>query len=200
MRSTFLFSATIVTALVGLAGCNLHDHGKRARAPMPEPVQTTTVTKAEAPAPPPALEPAPAPPPAPVKSDKIEIPAQIQFVKNSAKIAPGGESTKALEELARVLKENPRITRLRVEGHTDDRGGVKQNQKLSRDRAGAVVKWLVAHGVDKRRLEAAGLGSDRPVASNDTEEDRALNRRTEFHVVELDGKPFDPNEQELVFR
>jgi OmpA-OmpF porin, OOP family len=195
--SFYLRAAGVVAASALLFACNLHDHSNRVRAPSSQ----VTLTKAEAPKPAePEPKPEPAPDPPPAKSDKIEIPAQIQFVVNSAKIAPGSESTKALEELARVLKANPSITKLRIEGHTDDSGTAKSNQKLSKDRAGAVVKWLVKNGIDKKRLESTGLGASRPLAKDSTEEGRALNRRTEFHVVELDGKPFDPSQQELVVK
>jgi outer membrane protein OmpA-like peptidoglycan-associated protein len=72
---------------------------------------------------------------------------------------------------------------VRVEGHTDASGNRKKNIQLSRSRAAAVVKWLVAHGISASRLVSEGFGPDKPIASNDTQEGKALNRRTEFIVV-----------------
>ena len=57
------------------------------------------------------------------------------------------------------------------------------NEKLSQERADAVVAYLVSKGIDKSRLTAKGYGSSRPVASNDTAEGRQLNRRTEFEII-----------------
>lgn len=64
-------------------------------------------------------------------------------------------------------------------GHTDNQGGRAYNQRLSEARAAAVLSWLVEHGIQPTRLTSEGRGMDKPVASNDTEEGRALNRRTE---------------------
>ncbi len=69
-----------------------------------------------------------------------------------------------------------------VDGHTDDRGGDKPNKSLSERRALSVVRWLVEHGVDARRLEARGFGQRRPIGDNKTEEGRAKNRRVEFLI------------------
>ncbi|MGA0197100.1 MAG: OmpA family protein, partial [Schleiferiaceae bacterium] len=64
-------------------------------------------------------------------------------------------------------------------GHTDNQGGRAYNQRLSEARAAAVISWLVQQGIDSKRLISEGRGMDKPVASNDTEAGRALNRRTE---------------------
>ncbi len=74
--------------------------------------------------------------------------------------------------------------RVRIEGHTDSRGGDNLNQALSQQRAEAVRDALVAAGVDADRLEAVGFGKDRPVASNDSEDGRARNRRVDIVVLE----------------
>ena len=58
-------------------------------------------------------------------------------------------------------------------------------------RAASVQKWLVDKGIDRKRLSAKGIGEERPVDSNDTEEGRQNNRRVEFHILEMNGKPVE---------
>jgi outer membrane protein OmpA-like peptidoglycan-associated protein len=82
------------------------------------------------------------------------------------------------------LKANPDIKRMRIEGHTDNRGNADMNLDLSKRRAASVRQWLVDHGVESERLESEGYGLTRPIASNDTDEGRALNRRVEFKILE----------------
>lgn len=83
-------------------------------------------------------------------------------------------------EIAKLLAANPAL-KLYVVGHTDNQGGVEGNIKLSQDRAEAVLQSLVRdHGVAAGRLRAYGCGLFSPVASNDSEEGRAKNRRVEL--------------------
>ena len=91
-----------------------------------------------------------------------------------------------LERVAQVLVANPWIKKVRVEGHTDNHGGEAYNLNLSQLRAISVAKFLVDHGVDPDVLEAKGFGLSKPVASNDTEEGRAQNRRVEFIITDVD--------------
>lgn len=89
-----------------------------------------------------------------------------------------------LKALSEFLKENPGI-RIRISGHTDNRGGDQYNLDLSQRRAGAVKTYLAdVFDVEADRVETRGYGSEKPIATNDTEEGRALNRRTEFEVVD----------------
>jgi outer membrane protein OmpA-like peptidoglycan-associated protein len=182
-RTVTLF---VVLACTSTIGCSLHDHAWKHRAASPEPPRLTSAEPAPEPPPPPAPPP---PPEAKVEGDRIEIPGEIVFVKGSAAIAPESEDT--LRVLLRALGDHAEITKLRIEGHTDDLGGTKLNKSLSQRRADSVRRWLVANGVEKKRLATAGFGASRPLAPNDSDEHRAANRRTEFHVVEIDGKPFD---------
>jgi outer membrane protein OmpA-like peptidoglycan-associated protein len=79
----------------------------------------------------------------------------------------------------KLLKENPGL-KLAIEGHTDDVGAKPANEKLSRDRAAAVVDALAAAGIARDRLKSSGAGADKPVADNATSEGRAKNRRVEL--------------------
>ena len=71
-----------------------------------------------------------------------------------------------------------------IDGHTDNISGAEFNQTLSENRAKAVYNYLVNKGVDAWRLTYKGYGLTKPIASNDTEEGRAKNRRTEFVILE----------------
>ena len=83
------------------------------------------------------------------------------------------------------MKDHPEIKKVRVEGHTDNRGGKAKNQSLSAKRAAAVVQWLVKKGgIDKSRLTSVGIGMEKPIDDNATEEGRRVNRRVEFHIVD----------------
>lgn len=102
----------------------------------------------------------------------------IQFDFDSAKPTP--ESSSTIGEIAKALADDSDLT-LYVVGHTDNEGSLQYNRNLSSQRAGSVVERLVSlHGVDSGRLESIGVGPVAPVASNDSEEGRALNRRVEL--------------------
>jgi OmpA-OmpF porin, OOP family len=102
----------------------------------------------------------------------------IYFDTGKAGIKPESESS--LKEIAKMLKENPMV-KLFVVGHTDNVGTIEANMVLSNARAESVVKELTTrHGVSSGQLAAHGIGSLSPVATNVTEEGRALNRRVEL--------------------
>ncbi|MBI4913720.1 MAG: OmpA family protein [Acidobacteria bacterium] len=102
----------------------------------------------------------------------------IYFETNKSEVKP--DSKPALEEIAKLLKTDPAL-KLKVVGHTDMSGSVESNMKLSQARAEAVVQVLVSqHGVAASRLKGYGVGPLAPVASNDTEEGKAKNRRVEL--------------------
>jgi len=82
-----------------------------------------------------------------------------------------------------AIRATPQLTRLRVGGHTDDRGRDSANMDLSRRRAGSVMRWLVEHGLDASRLEAWGCGELHPAETNTTADGRQRNRRVEFHIL-----------------
>ena len=118
-----------------------------------------------------------------VKGGEIRILDQVKFRTASAEIVPGRESEDILEAVSTILKAHPEITKVRIEGHTDNRGSDVINKKLSADRAASVVKWLTAHGIDKSRLSSQGFGSERPISENTTEAGRQNNRRVELHIT-----------------
>ena len=136
--------------------------------------------------PPPEAEP---PPPEPeqkrveVRDNKIVINEMVQFEVNSDKIK--SESHSLLNEVASVIKENPQIKAILVEGHASAEGGAAHNLKLSDRRAKSVMKYLTKEGaIDKGMLSAKGYGIERPIADNDTEEGRIKNRRVEFTITD----------------
>jgi outer membrane protein OmpA-like peptidoglycan-associated protein len=112
---------------------------------------------------------------------RIEIMEKVLFDTGKSTIRP--ESSKLLDDIAAAMKAHPEVTKVSVEGHTDDVGAAKFNQRLSQARANAVVAALVERGVEKERLEAKGLGETQPVAPNDTAEGRDANRRVEFVIT-----------------
>ncbi len=124
-----------------------------------------------------------------VAGGQIKILDQVKFATGSAKIVKSKDSEDVLGAVLDVLKAHPEITKVRVEGHTDNRGSPALNKKLSADRAAAVVKWLSARGVETSRLSSTGFGPDRPLDTNATEDGRKANRRVEFHIETSEQKP-----------
>ncbi len=94
------------------------------------------------------------------------------------------ESEVELDKVVQLLKENPAV-KIQIGGHTDNVGAPADNLKLSQARANAVVKYLASKGIAAQRLSAKGFGETVPVASNNTEEGRAQNRRTELKITAL---------------
>ena len=124
-------------------------------------------------------------------STEIQILKTIEFATGKATILP--KSFPILDEVVRLLKVNPEIKVLAIEGHTDNRGSDKLNEKLSDDRAHSVMKYLAEHGIDAGRLTAQGFGPKRPIADNNTNDGRQRNRRVEFHIKEqTGGTPVQP--------
>src|SRR5262249_33782228 len=117
-----------------------------------------------------------------VTEKAIQITDQVKFKFDSAELLR--ESDVVLGAVKKVLDEHPEITKVRVEGHTDNAGAADYNRRLSQRRAESVMKWLVDHGVDKKRLKAQGFGPDEPIESNATDAGRANNRRVAFTILE----------------
>ncbi len=115
-----------------------------------------------------------------VEQGQIKIREQVQFAYNSAKILKSSDYI--LQAVEKILTDHPEIQQIEVQGHTDSKGSDGYNLALSKRRAASVVKWLVTHGVERKRLVSQGYGEKQPIDSNDTEEGRANNRRVEFHI------------------
>jgi outer membrane protein OmpA-like peptidoglycan-associated protein len=106
----------------------------------------------------------------------------VKFDFNKSSLRP--ESYDILEEAARILKTHPEI-KVELQGHTDSKGSDAYNLKLSDDRAYSVRDYLIrAHGIEASRIFATGYGERSPIADNNTEEGRALNRRVDFLILD----------------
>ncbi len=92
------------------------------------------------------------------------------------------ESFTSLNELVELLKAQPAME-IEISGHTDNVGSSASNIKLSQDRAEAVRNYLIRSGISGKRIVAVGYGDTKPVASNNTDEGRSLNRRTEVKIL-----------------
>ena len=108
----------------------------------------------------------------------ITLSGSVVFKTGTATLLP--IARQKLDDVATALKAQKEGTRIVVEGHTDSRGGTAFNEDLSRRRAVAVRDYLVSQGVDAERIAAVGRGESEPVASNDSPEGRANNRRVEI--------------------
>ncbi|MEZ4270716.1 MAG: OmpA family protein [Myxococcota bacterium] len=117
-----------------------------------------------------------------VTQEKIEIKEKVFFRSGRATIL--SKSYNLLNQVASVLKNYKHITKVRIEGHTDSRGGKRSNMRLSKLRAEAVRTYLIAQGIAEARLEAEGFGPSKPIASNRTNRGREQNRRVEFVIAE----------------
>ncbi len=104
----------------------------------------------------------------------------IYFETGKAILRP--ESHNALDQVFRFLENNPAM-KLEISGHTDNTGSLRINQRLSRDRAKAVVDYLVNLGISQEMLISQGYADTQPVAPNNTVEGREKNRRVEFKVL-----------------
>jgi OmpA-OmpF porin, OOP family len=189
-----MLTALLALGAPAILGCEAHAQmGSQANSPPPPPPAPP------APAPTPAaatVTPAPTPAPAAeppkstvtVKDGRLGVPGNIVYETGKAVIKPESEPT--LNALKDFMEQNKNFTRIRVEGHTDNVGKSPANLQLSQDRAAAVVKWLSEHGINKDRCLAVGFGDAKPIADNKSEDGKAQNRRTEFHIAEIEGKPF----------
>ncbi|HEY6642081.1 OmpA family protein [Povalibacter sp.] len=115
----------------------------------------------------------------------LNLPSNITFATNSADL--NAQFYNALDGVSMVLKEYEK-TVIEVAGHTDSTGTEQYNQALSLRRAQSVATYLSSHGVVSTRLLTVGAGEAHPVASNDTEQGRAANRRVELTIVPITSK------------
>ena len=159
--------------------------GKVGTVPVPEVVEPIPVPIV-APEPEPEPEPVPVEEPKPTVQEVVEeinksFRADALFDFDSSKIRP--DAIPVLEKAVAWLNEFPTVKGV-IEGHTDSRGTDEYNQGLSERRAKAVYDYLVDKGINKFRLTWKGYGESRPVATNETDEGRQLNRRIELVLDE----------------
>jgi outer membrane protein OmpA-like peptidoglycan-associated protein len=111
-------------------------------------------------------------------NDVFKRPILFEFDSSAIK----KESLYILDEITDVLLVYPKV-RLEIQGHTDSKGEIDYNQRLSDRRAKAVMDALLSRGIHERRLRSRGFGESVPIAPNDSEENMAKNRRTEFVII-----------------
>jgi outer membrane protein OmpA-like peptidoglycan-associated protein len=162
----------LLLATVLLAGCaQLMPAAKQE----PFPVMQVTATR---------------PPPGPARvvltASNIAIMDKVQFETGKAALLPASHAL--LDEVAKMLKDNPQVSLISVEGHTDSTGSPEFNRKLSQQRAESVAKYLSSKGVKAARMQPKGFGPDRPIADNETDAGREANRRVEFNILEQGPK------------
>ena len=182
MRNLFV---PIVASLV-IVGCTVKVGPPPAPPPPPPPPPPVATAKPEAPKPHPMMRLT-----FPKKADgSLELPGPVVFKTGSDQLEP--VSDPVLEVVDKYMKQETKVSLLRVEGHTDNAGKEADNQSLSEKRALAVARWLVAKGVDCHRVLPVGFGQSHPVAGTvkaQTDDEKAQNRRVAFVDAALDGKP-----------
>lgn len=146
----------------------------------PRPAETTANIAPAAPSNAPSTEPPNPASVAPSNPTPLPESSTVYFETGSARLAP--DSRQAVNNLVAALKAHPNA-QIQLDGHTDNTGNPQANQQLSLARANAVKAMLVSDGIDANRISTAGYGQDRPLASNDSAEGRAKNRRTELTVT-----------------
>ena len=123
------------------------------------------------------------------KKNEIELPAPVPFKTGSAELDSEAGADEILTIVKEYMEQNPDVTLLRVEGHTDSDGDDNANMVLSKARAASVAKWLVDNGTKCNRLYPVGFGETKPLVANDTPENKAKNRRVSFFDATVKGKP-----------
>src|SRR5262245_16223206 len=156
----------VAASLLGIGGCGGVTQFAGAQpftiAGTPPPAPPPPVAKEEPPKPPPRVE---------LRDNKIEFKEKIQFEVNKAIIKE--ESFSLLHDIGEVIKKNPQVKKISIEGHASAEGDPKRNKKLSDDRSKAVMEFLTKkEGVEAARMTAKGWGVEKPIAPNDSEDGR----------------------------
>ena len=157
----------------------------------PEPAPAVVPVEQPAPAPEPVAPPPPPPcqPPAPGQPISLEgcktgdtiVLHGVNFEFNKATLTVNAKTL--LDQVADALLARKDI-KVEIDGHTDGKGTVPYNQKLSEERSVSVKKYLVGRGIDEGRMTTKGFGKSMPIADNSTDEGRELNRRVELKVTD----------------
>jgi OOP family OmpA-OmpF porin len=159
----------LLIAALGLVACHqaVTFQGEHTLAIQGTPLAPVAETK-----PPPRVE---------LRDNKIAIHEKIQFDYDKATIRDA--SAGLMTEIADVIKKNPQLKKLRIDGYASAEGDAQHNQVLSTNRAQAVVAYLAKLGVSGTQLAAVGHGEDNPIADNGTAAGREANRRVEFTIL-----------------
>jgi peptidoglycan-associated lipoprotein len=172
-----LFAAGSLAIVIALSGCAGRT-AKTSSAPAPtEPAVATPA--APAPTSVPTAMPAAKAEATPVPFVELPELADVRF--RAGLVTVGRADAPALDAVVRWLKENPG-TKVRIEGHTDDRGNRAENLAVGEKRAASVMKYLIAKGLEPERISIVSYGADRPVCVEKTDTCRAKNRRAHFMV------------------
>ena len=119
-----------------------------------------------------------------VTPKEVKLNKQIHFVYDSAEILP--DSMSIIQEIALTLNEHSELSRIEIQGHTDNTGTEQYNMRLSQQRADAVKASLVQLGIDPSRLTTVGYGQERPLVPNTSARNRAVNRRVQLIILQRD--------------
>jgi OOP family OmpA-OmpF porin len=125
-----------------------------------------------------------------VKGNQLLLPGRISFDPGTPTFTANAGNEDLIGEIRLYLNETARVTRLRIEGHTDNQLPEADALQLSGQRASMVKQWLINAGVNPGRLLAVGFGQSKPIANNADADGRAKNDRIEFRIAEIDGKPY----------
>ena len=117
----------------------------------------------------------------------ITLSGSVLFPSGGTTLSPIAQQS--LDQVAEALKQQSDDTPLVIEGHTDSRGSDATNDRLSQERAQAVASYIATRGIDPSRVQAVGRGESQPIASNDTTDGRASNRRVEIVVGGRSSEP-----------
>jgi OmpA-OmpF porin, OOP family len=169
---TLVFLVVVAFLGISLSGCFCFVEQAKVEAPPPPPVAKE--------------EPLPVPPAPPVAKGRVmTFDSAALFDFDKADLKPQGkEQIKAYREEVRA--DFSRADKIKITGHTDSKGSVDYNKKLSLRRATAVRDYLISLGGDASKMEVIGAGETSPIADNSTKEGRAKNRRVEVEVVGLE--------------
>ncbi|WP_410474022.1 OmpA family protein [Guyparkeria sp. TX1] len=172
--SPYVFDSNGDPVMTGHGTCLYNNHGTLNSETAIEACNPELITKAE-PAPKPVVEPPPAP-----EAKTITLEADTYFDFDKSNLKPEGKDT--LNALVRDMGDLNAVANIEAVGHTDSIGTDEYNQGLSERRAATVKDYLVDQGVPGDKIETQGMGESNPIATNQTREGRAQNRRVEITV------------------
>ncbi|MBK6516819.1 MAG: OmpA family protein [Polyangiaceae bacterium] len=130
--------------------------------------------------------------------NELELPAPLPFKTGSAEPDIEGGFDEVMEEVRKYMVANPDVTLLRIEGHTDSDGPDDMNMELSKARATTATMWLVNKSIACKRLMPVGFGEERPLAANDSPENKAKNRRVSFFEATVKNKPVTDDKGKVI--